>query len=76
MTEDEIWRTIGDRIKTECDRRGLSALDMAERIGVVPHTIRAIWRGEPTRLTTLYRIADALGVPVRKLLPRVWWWQR
>ena len=58
------------RLKEWRERRGLTQWGLAEKSGVGYATIARleIYPGNP-RLTTLYRLAEALGVDPRDLLP-------
>jgi transcriptional regulator with XRE-family HTH domain len=57
-------RTIGTRLKAVRESGGWTQEQLAEAIGVTPHTISQYERGEQSpRLTTLLRIASAFSVP-------------
>lgn len=52
------------KLRTE---KGISKYELCKRTGIDFHTIWKIENGENTRLFTLYKIADALGVDVKEL---------
>lgn len=58
------------RIRAELGYQGLSARELARRIGVNQSYLAARMCGDvELRTGDLEKIADALGVPVSKLLP-------
>ncbi len=61
--------TIGERVRRTRERRGLSQTALAKSAGITKEGISAIERGgtKNPRPTTLYAIADALGVSDRWL---------
>jgi transcriptional regulator with XRE-family HTH domain len=63
---------VGEFVKEERIRRGLSQRDLAERSdGLAQDTISGIERGEHTpRPSTLRRLAKGLGVEVGDLFPK------
>lgn len=50
-------------------RQGVTRADLAERLGVKPPTIQKYLDGDP-KLSTLLKIADAIGVHPAELLPQ------
>lgn len=62
-------RAIGDRIRAERDRVGLSQEKLAERVELDRKTINRIEQGTyATSIDRLIRIASALDVPLRDLV--------
>jgi len=60
---------LGERLRSEIRRCGLSVLEVASRVPVSPQALHAYFRGTKTpALATLVRIAEVLGVPVGRLL--------
>ena len=56
-------------IKTARERRGLSQIQLAEKLGVSPSTVAGWELGtHSVRTARLARLARVLGVPVTKLL--------
>lgn len=65
----ELHRKIAERVRQARRGRGLSQEQLAERIGVQPETVSRYETGSvPLSLTMLYRVSDALDVPVDSLL--------
>ncbi len=62
--------TIAEQLRAARDRRGLSQAQLAKEANVSCSVISKIEQGirRQPRPTTLVRIADALGVPVRELM--------
>lgn len=54
------------RVKELLKSKGLTAKELAERLGVTDIALRASLKGNPT-IGTLERVADALGVSVAEL---------
>jgi len=71
----KLYRVIGRQIAEARDRfrpETLSQSDLAERVGLARGSIANIERGrQHPPIETLYRIADALGVEPRQLLPSI-----
>jgi len=60
---------LGERLRSEIRRCGLTVLEVAHRVPVSPQALHAYFRGAKTpALATLVRIAEVLGVPVGRLL--------
>lgn len=61
---------IGDRVRRIREKRGLSQSGLAKSAGITKEGVSAIERGttKTPRPTTLYALADALGVPDRWLV--------
>jgi transcriptional regulator with XRE-family HTH domain len=73
LPDDDTWiddrrRAIGDRVRTERERRNLTQdqLVLAARIDRV--TIWRVETGQESKLSTLLRIARALDVPLADLV--------
>ncbi|MFL5737479.1 MAG: helix-turn-helix domain-containing protein [Actinomycetota bacterium] len=56
-------------IRKAREERGWSQEQLAYRSGLSAKTIQKLEAGEDTRVSTLRKIADALGVAVDSLLP-------
>lgn len=52
-------------------RRGMSVVELAELAGMAAKTVYEIERGNPCRISTVRRIAEALQVEVEALLVAV-----
>lgn len=57
-----------ERIKQARIDAGLTQTELAERSGISQPAISAVESGADVRLSTLERIAEALGVPAAKLV--------
>jgi transcriptional regulator with XRE-family HTH domain len=65
-----LEQQIGDRIRSLREEKGWFQKDLAERANLPVRTIGRIERGEvDVRLSTLHRIAKALGQPLGSLIP-------
>jgi transcriptional regulator with XRE-family HTH domain len=61
---------LGDRIRVLREARDWLQRELAQAAGLPLRTIGRIERGEvDVRLSTLSKIATALGVPLKELLP-------
>ena len=62
--------TIGEKIKHWRQKKGLTQNQLAEKAGLTIATIGRIETGirQGTNITTLQRMADALGISLDKLL--------
>lgn len=61
---------LGERVRLMREQRGLMQKELASSANLPVRTIGRIERGEvDVRLSTLNKIAQALGVPIRDLLP-------
>jgi transcriptional regulator with XRE-family HTH domain len=60
---------LGDNIRAERARRGWTLKDLADRSGVSLDTLSRIERHEDCRVSTVHKVARALGVPTRSLIP-------
>jgi transcriptional regulator with XRE-family HTH domain len=66
----EVAFEVGERIRVLRDRRDWLQRELAAAAGLPLRTIGRIERGEvDVRLSTLTKIADALGVPLKALMP-------
>lgn len=57
------------RIKEVCKEKGFLQKELAEKIGVTDIALRASLKGNPT-ISTLEKVATALGVPVTELFEK------
>jgi transcriptional regulator with XRE-family HTH domain len=67
---------FGQRLRTLRDQTALSQIDLANRAGLTPNTVKLLERGYSSgrkpaspELRTVYRLAEALGVSPAELLP-------
>jgi SOS-response transcriptional repressor LexA len=59
---------LGERLRAEVRRSGLTVVEVASRVPVSPQALHAYFRGTKTpALATMVRIAEVLGVPVGRL---------
>ena len=66
---DDVKRSVGENIRKAREAKGLLQRELAKNAGVPVRTIGRIERGEvDARLSTLARIADAMGLELEKLL--------
>lgn len=65
-----LRKAVGDRIRVERARRRISQEDLAHASGLSRVYVGAVERGEAAcTLTVLARIARAMELPARELLP-------
>lgn len=65
-TDDQI----SELVRAALAENGMSASEMARRIGVTqPYMARRLGGDVPWRINELTAVADALGVPLAKFLP-------
>jgi transcriptional regulator with XRE-family HTH domain len=62
-------RAVGERLRAARSAAGLTQAGLERAAGVAPTTVIRFERGEATTVGDLVRLAAALGVPVRDLLP-------
>lgn len=68
--ETALYREIGNRVRAERESLGFSQVELAEEIGLTRTSVTNIETGrQRPPLSTLYSIANALGVSVFCLLP-------
>lgn len=60
--------SLGNRIRTERQRRGITQEKLAERVDISTNFMSLIENGRNMSVETLVKIADALGVTVDYLL--------
>lgn len=61
---------LGENIREERMRQGLSREDLAERANTSIDTIKRFESGKGTRLDIAFHIAEALHIPLQSLLPK------
>lgn len=67
---DEVLEAIGSRIKAARLRADLTQAELASRVGCTKGWIYLAEDGQGNaKIHSLYRVADALGVPIHSLLP-------
>ena len=66
---DRLARIVGGRIRDARVERGWSVFDLARAADVPATSLRAFELGRPVPFATLFRIAVALGVEARELMP-------
>jgi transcriptional regulator with XRE-family HTH domain len=71
----DLAKSIGSRIAAEAERKGLNLAAVARRAGVSQGNLsRQVKNGESClQLLALYRVAAALDVPIRCILPPGGW---
>lgn len=68
ITEQEVTRRFGDRMKNLRKKRGLSQEKLALDIEMDLTSVNEIEKGHRSpKLITMYKIAQALGVNLREL---------
>jgi len=66
---DDVTRPLGQGIRAERKKLGWTIAQLAQQVGLTPQAIGMIERGESDpSLSSLRRIADALGVPMFQFL--------
>ena len=69
-TRQPVAVEIGDRIRTARLRRGLLALELAQKVGIsAPHLSNLENGRVEARVATLLGLAAAIGCPLAELLP-------
>lgn len=70
-----IAQAIGKRIRSEAERQGVTLTELAARAGVSQGNLsRQQANGKSClQLFALYRVAGALGVSIRRILPPGGW---
>jgi len=60
------------KVKELADKQGWTLTDLAKRANLMPITIYPLWANDGANplLSTLNKIADALGVPVENLIDK------
>lgn len=65
----DLSKQVGEKIRATRDSQGMLQRDLAHKAGVPVRTVGRIERGEvDVRLSTLAKIAAALGISVRDLI--------
>src|SRR5688572_14054620 len=59
---------VADRLRRYRNERRWTQADLARKAGLSPDTVSRIERGERPRPRTAQALADAIGVPVERLL--------
>ena len=67
MNESPITQVLLLNVRDISKRKGLQIKDIATRMGMAPESLSRSLHGNPT-LSTLYSLAQALDVPVSRLL--------
>ncbi len=63
VLDRQLLLQLGDRLKRLRQAQGLSAVDMAAKVGVTRNTLRAVESGDPaTSIGTYVRVMSVLGV--------------
>lgn len=66
-----LRKTLGTHVRTERKRRALTQEGLAEQLGITPHYLAAIERGERNlTLDSIEALAEQLGVDPHSLLTR------
>jgi transcriptional regulator with XRE-family HTH domain len=61
--------TLVSRVASERKKLGLTQEQLAKRIGIERASLAHIERGRRPSITTAYRLAKTLGLPVEELFP-------
>src|SRR5919112_2069649 len=70
MTDEELYKFIGLRVKTEREDLEMSQATLAEHLGLTRTSITNIENGQQkVQLHALFQIAEVFGIPVLDLLP-------
>ncbi len=70
MRDKDISGPVGDRVRDEIDRLGITKRGLARRVEMSPQSLYRKLAGETAfTLPELYRIAEALRVPTSTFLP-------
>ena len=67
MYKSNISSSLLKNVRVLCKSRGLKMKDIAMKVNMAPESLSRALRGNPT-LSTMSDIADALNVPVSRLL--------
>ena len=63
ILDRQLLLQLGDRLKRLRKTRGLSAVEMADRVGITRNTLRAVEAGDPaTSIGSYLRVMSVLGV--------------
>lgn len=66
---EDLSSKVGEKIRSLRQKKGMLQRELAQKAGVPVRTIGRIERGEvDVRLSTLAKIATALGISIRTLL--------
>ncbi len=65
---EDLNRAIGSNIKFERTQRGLTQMQLAERVGIDEKTVSRHERGHHISLQNAYQYAEALGCNVADIL--------
>lgn len=71
MQDEGVIYTLGDAIREERQRQGMTQKDFAQKAGVMYQTIGSVENGRTQNPTTLGMICQALGTDMRTMLSRV-----
>ncbi len=70
ISEDKLYQQVGILVRLARENRGLSQLDLAQRIGLQRTSVTNIEAGkQKIQLHTLFNVAHALGISPESLLP-------
>ena len=68
--QDEFYRSIGNRLKKEMEKRKLSIYRLSKKANVQFNTVEGIINGKPFRFHQMIWIADYIGISIDELLDR------
>lgn len=69
MNEDEFYDEAGHLLRVEMVRARLNQAKLAERAGMSLNTVNRHMNGKPMPLIAILRYAEALDVPIHRLIP-------
>ncbi len=62
---------MSQRVASQRKKLGLTQAELARQIGIERASLAHIERGRRPSMTTAYRLANALGLPVEELFPAI-----
>lgn len=68
-TFDRFARIVGGRLRDARVESGLTVFELARLADIPAPTLRAVEVGRPASLLVLFRVARAVGVDARELMP-------
>ncbi len=72
IDQDRLYAMIGEHLKSHREVRGLTQLQLAERVGLERTSITNIERGrQKLPLHVLFEICRTIGIAVSDVLPRM-----
>jgi len=70
LSKEELYSIIGDNVRSRRRDISLNQDELAKKVGLTRSSIAQIESGKQAlTIISLYRIAEALNIPIYKLLP-------